>query len=141
MDSFRLTDQPNVRRAFYFGLVTGLPLLRTADSFSCGASSPAGGCVSGWSWRFGRAVHGGCLRLHPALGQGQNRVADPNYLDGRGIFSQRTLHLKFSWLNIDMFSKTFRLYQFSFMECLARAFDCFNCGHHLLHWPNSTIFY
>jgi hypothetical protein len=90
----RLTDQPNVRRAFYFGLATGFLCAALQVFFFWGIFGPAAIVLwlvfAFWIGLF-TAIICGCIRR---WGKSQSDVADPNYLDWNRIFPQRTLLLE-----------------------------------------------
>jgi hypothetical protein len=79
----KLTDQPNVRRAFYFGLATGFLCYAPQLFFFFRIFNIA--AIVLW------LVLAFWVGLFAALGQSQNRVANSDHLDGHRILPQRTL--------------------------------------------------
>ena len=66
-------------------------LLRAATVFLLAHVRPGRDCAVAGARILDRAVHGDCLRQHPALGEGRGDVAGSDCLDRAGIFPQRTL--------------------------------------------------
>jgi hypothetical protein len=89
----QLTNQPTVRRAFYFGLVTAYLCYAPQLLFMWSIFGPFAIVLwlvlAFWVGLFAAIVCGSA-----ALGQNQNRVADPDCLDGHRILPERTLLLE-----------------------------------------------
>jgi apolipoprotein N-acyltransferase len=96
----RLTDQPNVRRAFYFGLVTGFLCAAPQVFFFWGIFGPAAivlWIVFGfWIGLFTAIVCGCILRW----GKVKAIWLIPIVWTGLEYFRSELYYLKFSWLNI-----------------------------------------
>lgn len=84
----QLTDQPSVKRAFYFGLATGFLCAATTTIFLLENFWRRRDCALARVRLLDRTIHGDYLRRNPALGKSSGDVADSVYLDGYRIFSQ-----------------------------------------------------
>ncbi len=96
----QLTDQPNVRRAFYFGLATGFlcyaPQLWFFWKIFNAAAVVLWLVLSFWIGLFAAIVCGGIRRW----GKGKTAWLVPVVWTGLEYFRSELYYLKFSWLNI-----------------------------------------
>jgi apolipoprotein N-acyltransferase len=121
----RLTDQPTVRRAFYFGLATGFLCAAPQALFFWGIFGPAAIVLwivfSFWIGLF-VAIVCGCFRR---WGKIKTVWLIPIIWTGLEYFRSELYYLKFSWLNVGYTLSHFQILPFSYWGMYGIGFLAF----------------
>ncbi|MGO8839435.1 MAG: nitrilase-related carbon-nitrogen hydrolase [Limisphaerales bacterium] len=121
----RLTDQPTVRRAFYFGLATGFLCYAPQLFFFWHIFGPAAIAlwfvVAFWIGLFA-AMACGCIRR---WGRARAAWLIPPIWIGLEYFRSELYYLKFSWLNIGYALSDFKILSFGFWGMYGVGFLAF----------------